>query len=128
MGENLPVGKKPFFISLPVSRDLDGDKFREAIKAAYMGDYKKLLRIHFDEERSVRILLGANVLKDALVRFLGQIGFFRAKSYMEQLLTKKYYESVAPTLRTLDNVCKETERVSTNPTRKSTLFNDVVTI
>jgi len=54
MGENLPVGKKPFFISLPVSRDLDGDKFREAIKTAYMDDYKKLLRIHFDEERSVR--------------------------------------------------------------------------
>jgi len=49
-GENLPEGKRPFFISLPVRRNLESDRFREAIKECYLDDYRRLLEIKFDDE------------------------------------------------------------------------------
>lgn len=54
-GENLPEDKKPFFISLPVRRNLDSERFREAIKSCYLDDYRRLLEIKFDEEQCVII-------------------------------------------------------------------------
>ncbi|KAL6054695.1 putative Interferon-induced GTP-binding protein Mx2 [Balamuthia mandrillaris] len=92
MGENLPPGKKPFFISLPVRRNLDSDRFRDAIKEVYLQDYQTLLEVRFDEDK-----------------FGEQVGFFRTKAYLEELLSERYYASVAPTLRTLDTVCKRTK-------------------
>jgi hypothetical protein len=53
MGENLPEGKKPFFISLPVRRNLDSERFREGIKECYLDDYRRLLEIKFEEQEYV---------------------------------------------------------------------------
>jgi hypothetical protein len=52
-GEGLPPNKKPFFISLPVHRNLDSKEFKDAIRACYLADYKSLLSIRFDEKRYV---------------------------------------------------------------------------
>ncbi len=52
-GENLPEGKRPFFISLPVRRNLDSDRFREEIKQCYLEDYRRLLETRFDESQYV---------------------------------------------------------------------------
>jgi hypothetical protein len=52
IGEGLPADKIPFFISMPIRRNLDPRRFKEEIDECYLGDYKELLRIRFDEERS----------------------------------------------------------------------------
>jgi hypothetical protein len=57
MGENLPEGKKPFFISLPVRRNLDSERFREGIKECYLDDYRRLLEIKFEEQEYFSHLL-----------------------------------------------------------------------
>lgn len=93
MGENLPEGKKPFFISLPVRRNLDSERFRDGIKECYLDDFRRLLEIKFQEQD-----------------FAEQVGFHRVKAYLERMLTEKYYASVPPTLHMLDNICKESER------------------
>jgi hypothetical protein len=50
-GENLPQRKKPFFISMPVQRNLNPQQFTEAMKECYLADYRRLLNVHFDEQR-----------------------------------------------------------------------------
>jgi hypothetical protein len=47
-GENLPLGTKPFFISMPVRRNLDSFRFKDAIRESFLDDYEKLLEINFD--------------------------------------------------------------------------------
>jgi hypothetical protein len=54
MGENLPEGKKPFFISLPVRRNLDSERFRDGIKECYLDDFRRLLEIKFQEQEYER--------------------------------------------------------------------------
>ena len=34
---------------------------------------------------------------------------FRVKSYLEKLLNEKYQQSLAPTLRALEDICKKTD-------------------
>lgn len=121
-GENLPEGKKPFFISLPVRRNLDSERFREGIKDCYLDDYRRLLEIKFDEEQyTLSILHFLLCLFPDLCghRFAEQIGFHRVKAYLERMLTEKYYASVPPTLHMLDNICKESERVISCTNAKS---------
>lgn len=50
-GEGLPSNKKPFFISLPIKRNLESKEFKLAIKEAFMSDLKLLLSIRFDEKK-----------------------------------------------------------------------------
>jgi hypothetical protein len=50
-GEGFPKHKKPYFISLPVDRDLDPDEFKQAIKEGYLADFERLLKTHFEETR-----------------------------------------------------------------------------
>jgi GTPase SAR1 family protein len=91
-GENLPSGKKPFFISMPVRRNLDPRHFADAMKECYLTDYRQLLNVRFDEKR-----------------FGSQIGIFNLKIYLEKLLQKKYIESIVPTFQILDNLCISTQ-------------------
>lgn len=52
-GEGLPPNKRPFFISLPVDRDLDSQEFKEYIKEAYIQDLNQLYKSKFDEKKYV---------------------------------------------------------------------------
>eukprot|EP01117_Protostelium_nocturnum_P012903 TRINITY_DN4779_c0_g1_i2.p1 TRINITY_DN4779_c0_g1~~TRINITY_DN4779_c0_g1_i2.p1 ORF type:complete len:736 (+),score=227.12 TRINITY_DN4779_c0_g1_i2:69-2276(+) len=90
-GENLPSSSKPFFVSMPLRRDLESSRFRDEIRNAFLDDYSKLLDVQFDEER-----------------FLPQLGLFRVKVHLEQLLNEKFQQGLAPTLRTLEDLCKKT--------------------
>jgi len=87
------ANKRPFFISLPVQRDLDPEEFKTALRKCYLSDYKKLVACGFDE-----------------ATFLPQVGFQRVKQFMEQLLTQKYYQSLKPTMLMLNNVVIQTEQ------------------
>jgi GTP-binding protein EngB required for normal cell division len=91
-GENLPLNTKPFFVSMPVRRNLDSTRFKDAIRESIVDDYEKLLEVNFDEKR-----------------FLPQLGLFKVKSYLEKLLNERYQQSLAPTLRSLEDLCKKTE-------------------
>lgn len=62
-GENLPSGKKPFFISMPVKRNLTPQHFADAMKECYLADYRHLLHVHFDEERYSHIRLSVIFLE-----------------------------------------------------------------
>eukprot|EP01102_Stenamoeba_stenopodia_P000621 TRINITY_DN10596_c0_g1_i1.p1 TRINITY_DN10596_c0_g1~~TRINITY_DN10596_c0_g1_i1.p1 ORF type:complete len:881 (+),score=221.50 TRINITY_DN10596_c0_g1_i1:184-2826(+) len=90
-GEGLN-GKKPFFISLPLKRDLDQKEFKQAIREAYLADVRHLLESHYDEKQ-----------------FFNQVGFHKAKNSLEQLLTTKYQLALKPTLATLEELCRKTE-------------------
>eukprot|EP00027_Filamoeba_sp_ATCC50430_P017323 CAMPEP_0168573610 /NCGR_PEP_ID=MMETSP0413-20121227/18631_1 /TAXON_ID=136452 /ORGANISM="Filamoeba nolandi, Strain NC-AS-23-1" /LENGTH=604 /DNA_ID=CAMNT_0008606881 /DNA_START=1 /DNA_END=1816 /DNA_ORIENTATION=- len=92
-GENLPEGAKPFFISMPLRRDLDSNRFRDAIREAFLDDYSKLLEVGFDEDK-----------------FSNQLGLFRVKTYLERLLHEKYTQNLMPTLRTLEEICRRSEQ------------------
>jgi hypothetical protein len=95
-GENLPAGSRPFFISMPVRRNLsNANRFKDSMKECYMKDFETLASSRFDEER-----------------FSSQIGFFRVKKFLEKLLHKKYVESIAPTLHILETMCDESIRES----------------
>ena len=48
IGENLPSNVKPFFISLPVRRNLDSYRFKDSIRDSFLDDYEKLLEVNFD--------------------------------------------------------------------------------
>jgi GTPase SAR1 family protein len=92
VGENLPAGKRPFFVSMPVRRNLDPQRFSDQIKEAYLADYRQLLGVRFDDKK-----YGTN------------IGFFKLKAYLERLLHQKYSESIAPTLQVLENLVENTQ-------------------
>lgn len=38
-----------------------------------------------------------------------KIGLFRVKSHLERLLNEKYQQSMAPTLKALEDICTQTE-------------------
>ena len=42
-------------------------------------------------------------------RFLPQLGLLRVKSHLERLLNEKYQQSLAPTLRALEELSRKTE-------------------
>src|SRR5690242_15333751 len=92
MGENLPANTKPFFISMPVRRNLDSNRFKATIRDSYLDDYQKLLEVNFNEKE-----------------YLSQLGLFRVKSHLERVLTEKYYQSLSPTLKSLEDICTQTE-------------------
>lgn len=71
---------------------MDSHRFKEMMKEAFLEDYQKLLEVGFDEKK-----------------FANQLGMFRVKSHLEKLLFDKYQQSLAPTLRTLEELCKKTE-------------------
>lgn len=50
-GENLPVGTKPFFVSMPLRRNMQAARFKESMKESYLDDYEKLIESDFDEEK-----------------------------------------------------------------------------
>ncbi|EGC35126.1 hypothetical protein DICPUDRAFT_33855 [Dictyostelium purpureum] len=91
-GEGIVSQKKPFFISLPLKRDLENNKFKESMKDCFLDDYKKLLEVGFDENR-----------------FGGQIGIYRVKSFIENLLHEKYQQNLLPSMLQLESICKKTE-------------------
>lgn len=90
-GEGLPPGKRAFFISMPLRRNLDPEQFSRQIKAAYLDDLERLLELRVDE------------------RYLPQIGFPRLRQHLERLLQERYQAAVAPTLGALEGVCRRTE-------------------
>eukprot|EP01103_Thecamoeba_quadrilineata_P020001 TRINITY_DN8375_c0_g1_i1.p1 TRINITY_DN8375_c0_g1~~TRINITY_DN8375_c0_g1_i1.p1 ORF type:complete len:842 (-),score=179.78 TRINITY_DN8375_c0_g1_i1:3-2528(-) len=92
-GEGLPPNKKPFFITLPVQRDLDADEYNNAILDVYLSDYRQLLEAHFDEHK-----------------YLPQVGFHRVKQTLEKLLNDRYHQSLGPTLRVLEDILTKTQR------------------
>lgn len=49
----MPANKKPFYISLPIDRDLDTHEFKDAIRECYINDYQSLLKSRFDENKYV---------------------------------------------------------------------------
>lgn len=79
-----------------------------------MDDFQSLLEIGFDEKRyfiiSTSFIIIIIILLIIIGRFGAQIGFCRAKSFMENLLNEKYHQSLAPTLRLLETICKKTEQ------------------
>eukprot|EP01132_Coremiostelium_polycephalum_P003597 gene3597-4479_t len=91
-GEGIITQKKPFFISLPLKRNLDPPRFKEAMKECYLEDYRKLLEVNFDENR-----------------FGGQIGVYKVKSFIENLLHEKYQENLLPSMLSLESICRKTE-------------------
>ncbi|EGG18151.1 dynamin like protein [Cavenderia fasciculata] len=92
-GEGIVTGKKIFFISLPLKRNLDPYKFKEACKECYLEDYRKLLEIGFDENR-----------------FGAQIGIYKVKEYVERHLHERYQQNLVPSLTSLENICRRTDK------------------
>lgn len=83
---------KPFFVSLPVERGYSArrpEEFQRAMRECYLEDYRRLLRVGFDEGR-----------------YGAQIGFWRARAHLEALLAERYERAVRPTLCALDGVCR----------------------
>eukprot|EP01127_Copromyxa_protea_P016077 TRINITY_DN4719_c0_g1_i5.p1 TRINITY_DN4719_c0_g1~~TRINITY_DN4719_c0_g1_i5.p1 ORF type:complete len:420 (-),score=58.56 TRINITY_DN4719_c0_g1_i5:1350-2609(-) len=87
-GEGLPDGKRPFFISMPLRRNLDPQRFRDEIDECYFRDYQELLWARFNEPQ-----------------FINNLGFPKLKEHLELLLQRKYEESVNPTFHTLEQMC-----------------------
>lgn len=93
-GENLPDGCTPFFISMPIRRNLSNPQwFKDQLKDCYLKDYEVLSTSRFDEPR-----------------FQPQLGFFRLKKYLESLLHKKYVENARSTLGILENLHAQSAR------------------
>nr|QYA18543.1 dynamin 1-like protein [Clandestinovirus] len=93
-GEGMPAGVRPFFVSMPVSRNLGNpNKFALVTQDCYLNDYRQLLEVKFDEKR-----------------FADRLGFHRVKKYIENLLKKKYMDSLKPTLATLEKWCDDSHR------------------
>jgi hypothetical protein len=88
-GEGLPAGCRPFFISMPVKRDLsDSKSFIKSITETNATTFEALVQLGFDKER-----------------FAPEIGFAHCKTFLERLLYQKYVESVASTLEVLERTC-----------------------
>lgn len=90
-GEGLPEGKRPFFISMPVRRNLDPQRFKDQMKESYLNDMRNLLMTDFDEKI-----------------FADQIGMFNLKGHLEKLLQERYIASLSPTLRMLESMVNTT--------------------
>jgi hypothetical protein len=87
------AGTKPFFISLPLNRELKPKAFQRRIEGRYMKDMKRLKTIGFDEER-----------------FREQIGFCRAKAHLEALLMQRYQQACKPTLHLLEQLAAQSHQ------------------
>ncbi|ELP83476.1 hypothetical protein EIN_376410 [Entamoeba invadens IP1] len=93
-GDKLIIGdKKPFFISLPCKRNISMEQYPDYITDSYISDYRQLLEIGFEEQK-----------------FVEQIGFPRAKMFLENLLQNKYKESLAPTAVKLASLVEKSKR------------------
>lgn len=87
------IQPKPFFVSLPVERGFSArrpEEFQAAIRECYLEDYRRLLRVGFDEGR-----------------YGAQIGFCRARAHLEAVLAERYERAVRPTLCALDGACRK---------------------
>ncbi|BFU20479.1 dynamin family protein [Entamoeba histolytica HM-1:IMSS-B] len=92
-GDELIIGdKKPFFISLPCKRNIPMEQFADYIIDSYISDYRQLLEIGFDE-----------------TKYHEQLGFPRAKIFLENLLQKKYKEALIPTLNKLNGLVNKSQ-------------------
>ncbi|EFA76188.1 dynamin like protein [Heterostelium album PN500] len=91
-GEGIIANKKPFFISLPLKRNLEPHRFKDAMKESYLEDYRKLLEVNFDENR-----------------FGHQIGIYNVKEHIESLLHEKYQQNLLPSLLSLENIVRKTD-------------------
>ncbi|KYQ94066.1 dynamin like protein [Tieghemostelium lacteum] len=91
-GEGIIQQKKPFFISLPLKRNLDPHRFKDAIKECFLDDLRKLHEVNFDENR-----------------FQGQVGIYKVKNYIETLLQEKYQQNLLPSMLSLESICRKTE-------------------
>ncbi|KAF2073270.1 hypothetical protein CYY_005432 [Polysphondylium violaceum] len=109
-GEGIVAKKKPFFISLPLKRNLEPHKFKEAMKDCFLEDYRKLLEVNIDE-----------------ARFSSQIGIFKVRSYIENLLHEKYQQNLLPSMLSLESICKKTES-DIQRVRKELEENNIVTL
>ncbi|KAK5574626.1 hypothetical protein RB653_009879 [Dictyostelium firmibasis] len=109
-GEGIIAQKKPFFISLPLKRNLETHRFKDAMKECFLDDYRKLLEIGFDENR-----------------FGGQIGIYKVRQYVENLLHEKYQQNLLPSMLQLESICKKTEADITR-VKKELSDNNIVTL
>ncbi|XP_049849889.1 dynamin-like protein C [Schistocerca gregaria] len=91
-GEGLPQSKRPFFISMPVRRNLSPAQFKAEMRECYLQDLRTLLTVGFDEEYFER-----------------QIGMFYLKAHLEKLVYSRYLSSLAPTLSKLDLIIEKTK-------------------
>jgi hypothetical protein len=64
-GEDLPASAIPFFISLPVQRNLSPQAMQDEIKRCHLKDYKKLLKLGLQPEH-----------------FAQRLGFVRVRQYV----------------------------------------------
>ncbi|EAL71678.2 dynamin like protein [Dictyostelium discoideum AX4] len=109
-GEGIIAQKKPFFISLPLKRNLETHRFKDAMKETFLDDYRKLLEIGFDENR-----------------FGGQIGIYKVRQYVENLLHEKYQQNLLPSMLQLESICKKTEADIVR-VKKELSDNNIVTL
>jgi len=90
---DVTLAKEIFFISMPVRRNLDPDRFKDAMKDAYISDYRNLLNIRFDEGK-----------------YAARLGIFRLRRHLQRLLHEQYKRSLSPTLSLLEEKVVDTER------------------
>jgi hypothetical protein len=84
-GEGLPPNKKPFFISLPVDRNLDPKEFKTAIRESYLSDYQALLKTKFDEKYIFKdYLFVLNIIIIIIYIFFINIGIYPKSDFIEQ--------------------------------------------
>lgn len=95
LNEYLPAGpEKPpvFFVSLPTRRDFDEAEYKEALRKAYLTDFKKLVQLGLNKDEAV----------------MNTIGIVRTKKYLELTLTAAYKKNLRPTLRLLSESAART--------------------
>lgn len=78
-GENLPPHAKPFFISLPLLRDLNPREFCDEIVECAAQDHRRLRELGVDDEAQ-----------------LARVGFHRLRRHLEQLLATRLHAAAQP--------------------------------
>ena len=91
-GEDLPEGIKPFFISMPLRRGLNINRYQENMKECFLEDYEKLIEIGFNEKEN-----------------LSQLGIFKVSNYLQKVLQNQYIKNLNPTLKILNDLCQKSE-------------------
>jgi hypothetical protein len=89
-GDGLLGEARPFFISLPIARNIPTSEFMDHIKRSYLADLQRLLEIGFDENR-----------------FGDQIGLFKLKRHLERILYERQWRSLMPLMRSIDGEMEE---------------------
>lgn len=91
--EGLPGHIKPFFVSLPVQRNLSvPHRFQQAIVERHMSDYQCLADIEFDKKT-----------------YGPQVGFVRSRLHIERLLKERLKLAVIPTIKTIRQYIGQSE-------------------